>query len=322
MEQDILLIDDSKPLHPLVASMLGEDPVRIHSAFDAQYGLTLAASLQPDLILLDVDMPGVNGYEACRRLKGNPDTAAIPVVFLTARAGTDEIVRGLNLGAVDYVAKPFKLSEMQSRVRAALRTSERTRSLEEDALIDSLTGLGNRVLFDQRFEAELALRSKSGNPLACIAIEVDQFNFITDTYSRQFGNYALSEVAVVLAQTCRVEDVECHLERERFAVLCPYTRLDEAVALAEQFRVAIANIKFSGKRSRFRSRAVSVFPSPWAPMTGHYWIVPSSRWKDRRMAEATVFWRTRRRFRRRRPPNDARRRIYRHAAKHDEIPTR
>jgi len=245
MQQDILLIDDSKQIHTLVTSMLGEDPVRIHSAFDAQYGLTLAASMHPDLILLDVEMPGVNGYEACRRLKGDPVTATIPIIFLTARTTTDEVVRGLNLGAVDYVTKPFKLSEMLSRIRAALRTSRLIRLLEEEALIDSMTGLGNRAMFDQRFEAEVALRSKSGNPLSCIVLEADQFNFITETYSRQFGDYALSEIAVALTETGRVEDIACRLERERFAVLCPYTELEEAVTLAEQMRVAIANIPFA-----------------------------------------------------------------------------
>src|SRR5438034_642045 len=120
MHQQILIIDDSKPIHPLVSSLLAGEPVTIHSAFDAQSGLVLAASLRPDLILLDVEMPGIDGYETCRRLKADPITASIPIIFLTARAATEEMVHGLNMGANDYVIKPFKLSELLSRVRVAL----------------------------------------------------------------------------------------------------------------------------------------------------------------------------------------------------------
>jgi diguanylate cyclase (GGDEF)-like protein len=251
MQQQILLIDDSKQIHSLVTSLLGEEPVQISSAFDAQYGLTLAASLRPDLILLDVEMPGINGHEACRRLKADPATATIPIIFLTARASTDEVVRGLNLGAIDYVTKPFKLSEMLSRVRAALRTSRLIRLLEEEAMIDSMTGLGNRAMFDERFEAEVALRIKSGNPLSCIALDVDQFKFINETYGRSFGDYVLSEIGAALTDTCRVEDIICHLEGERFAAILPYSLVDEAAELAEQMRVAIADIPFSKEEKSF-----------------------------------------------------------------------
>nr|MBA3404273.1 response regulator [Gemmatimonadaceae bacterium] len=135
MHQQVLLIDDSKQIHALVTSLLGDEPVTIHSAFDAQFGIVQAASLRPDLILLDVEMPGVDGYETCRRLKADAVTASLPIVFLTARATTEEMVQGLNLGANDYVAKPFKLSELLSRVRAALRTSHLIRLLEDKALI-------------------------------------------------------------------------------------------------------------------------------------------------------------------------------------------
>jgi diguanylate cyclase (GGDEF)-like protein len=245
MKQQILLIDDSDNIHTLVKSLLAEEPVEIHSAFDAQYGLELAASLRPDLILLDVEMPDENGYEACRRLKADSDTASIPIIFLTALATTAEVVRGLNLGAVDYIAKPFKLSEMLSRVRAALRTSHIIRLLEEKALIDAVTGIGNRALFKDRFKAEVALRVKSGNPLSCIALDVDQFKFINDTYGQPFGDYVLHGIGVALTEVCRVEDVPCRIEGERFVVLSPYTGIEEALALAEKMRVAVENIPFT-----------------------------------------------------------------------------
>jgi diguanylate cyclase (GGDEF)-like protein len=244
MQQQILLIDDSKPMHPLVTSLLGNEPVTIHSAFDAQYGLTLAASLRPDLILLDVEMPGVDGFETCRRLKADPATATLPVIFMTSRAATEEMVHGLNLGAIDYVTKPFKLSELLSRVRAALRTSHLIRLLEEKAMIDSLTGLGNRAMFDERFAAEVGLRVRFGDPLSCIMLDVDHFKDINDKYGHPFGDHVLTKIGEMLTSICRVEDVACRHGGEEFIVLSPHTPADRAALLAERMRVAIAKIPF------------------------------------------------------------------------------
>lgn len=244
MQQQILLIDDSKPIHPLVASLLGEEPVTIHSAFDAQFGLVLAASLHPDLILLDVEMPGIDGFETCRRLKADPATASLPIIFLTARGATEEMVRGLNLGANDYVTKPFKLSELLSRVRAQLRTGRLIRLLEEKALIDFLTGLGNRAMFDARLAAEVSLRIRSGNPLSCIALDVDQFRHINETHGHPFGEYVLTKIGETISDICRIEDVACRHDGQAFVVLAPQTTAVQAAELAEQMRIAIAKIPF------------------------------------------------------------------------------
>src|ERR1700722_17825365 len=122
MQQQLLVIDDSDKVHTLVKTILTEEPVEVHSATDPKYGLVLAASLRPDLILLDVDMPGMNGFEACRQLKLNPATAGIPVIFLTSLSAVNQKVQGFNLGAVDYVTKPFNRAELLARVRASLRT--------------------------------------------------------------------------------------------------------------------------------------------------------------------------------------------------------
>lgn len=244
MNQQILLIDDSKPIHPLVKSLLGEDPVMVHSAYDAQYGLVLAESLRPDLVLLDVEMPGVDGFEACRRIMDDPATAGIPVIFLTARTASEEMVRGLSLGAVDYVTKPFKLLELQSRVRAALRTSHLIRGLEEKALIDPLTHLGNRAMFQERFAAEVALRIRSGSLLSCIVLDVDHFKNINDKYGHPFGDRVLTKIAETISDICRIEDVACRHGGEEFVVLAPRTSADQAALLAERMRLAIAKIPF------------------------------------------------------------------------------
>ena len=245
MHQDVLLIDDSQQVHTLVTSLLAEEPVTIHSAYAADTGLVLAVSLRPELILLDVEMPEVDGFETCRRLKADPITANLPIIFLTARTDTQEKVRGLNLGAVDYVTKPFKLSELLSRVRAALRTSHLIRLLEEKALIDSLTGLGNRAMFDVRLAAEVGLRIRSGNPLSCIALDVDHFKDVNDRHGHPFGDLVLRKIGDALNDICRVEDVACRVGGEEFVVLTPNTSVGHAALLAERMRVAIAKMPLS-----------------------------------------------------------------------------
>lgn len=245
MQQQVLLIDDSKSIHTLVTSLLADEPLTIHSAYDAAFGLVQAASLRPDLILLDVDMPEVDGYEACRRLKADAATAGIPVIFLTAKAATEELVRGLDLGASDYVAKPFKLSELLSRVRAALRTGHLIRLLEDKALIDPLTGLGNRALFNKRLAAEVALRIKSNSPLACAVLEVDNFSKLADRYGHPFGDHVLGKIGAALLELCPVEYVACRYRGPAFAILTPQATAAQAAELVERFRRAAVAIPFN-----------------------------------------------------------------------------
>jgi two-component system, cell cycle response regulator len=244
MPQKILLIDDSEPIHTLVKSLLGDETMVIHSAFDAQSGLVLAASLQPDLILLDVEMPTMDGFETCRKLKADPVTANLPIIFLTVHGASEEMVRGLDLGATDYVAKPFKQSELLSRVRAALRTNRVIRLLEEKAMIDSLTGLGNRAMFEERLAAEMSLRIRTGNPLSCIALDVDHFKSVNDTFGHPYGDYVLRAIANTLLDICRLEDVACRHGGEEFIILAPRTVASQAAMLAERMRIAISKIPF------------------------------------------------------------------------------
>jgi diguanylate cyclase (GGDEF)-like protein len=244
MHQQLLLIDDSKHIHPLIKALLSDEQLEIHSAYDAEFGLSLIKSLRPDLILMDVDMPGMNGFEACRKLKGNPANASIPVIFLTSCGSIEEKVRGLELGAVDYVTKPCNRAELQARVRASLRMSQLIRLLEEKALIDALTGMGNRAMFEKRLAAETALRIRSGLPLGCILLDLDHFKSINDSYGHPFGDAVLRKVATIISEHCRTEDVGCRMGGEEFAVLAPNTTAEQAATLAERMRVAIAKTAF------------------------------------------------------------------------------
>jgi diguanylate cyclase (GGDEF)-like protein len=244
MPQQLLIIDDSKPIHALVKALLTDESINIHSATDPGYGLVLASSIRPDLVLLDVDMPGMSGFEACKRLKADRVTSGVPVIFLTALSSTEEKVRGLEMGAVDYVTKPFDPAELLARVRASLRTSQLIHLLEYKALIDPLTGLGNRAMFDKRNASEIALRIRFHNPLACIVLNLDNFKKINDRFGYPFGDQVLRKIANVISEMCRTEDIGCRYDADEFAIIAPHTTAADAAKLAERMRTAISKLAF------------------------------------------------------------------------------
>lgn len=247
MGQQILVIDDTKRVHPLVKAILADEPVDVHSAYDGEYGLTLAASLKPDLILLDVDMPGINGYEVCRQLKSSRDLFNTPVIFLTAKSTPKEKVDGLELGAVDYVTKPFHPSELLARVRATLRTSRLIKLLDDHALVDYLTGLGNKAMFKQRLAAEVSLRVRSGKPLACVLVDVDEFDALNKNHGRPFGDRVLHEIAKIITSVCRIEDVACRLEADVFAIITPNTETEKACELGKRMLAGLAQLQVNSR---------------------------------------------------------------------------
>ena len=153
--QTLLVIDDSPEIHLLLDVRLRPENLRIEHAHDPIEGLARAVAAPPDLILLDMEMPGMTGLEVCARLKADPATAMVPVIFLTGAEGVDIKVRGFDLGAVDFVTKPFDPAELRARVRAALRTKRFHDMLSARAQIDGLTGLWNRGYFNQRLAEEV-----------------------------------------------------------------------------------------------------------------------------------------------------------------------
>jgi diguanylate cyclase (GGDEF)-like protein len=242
MIQRVLIIDDSRNIHALVKARLANEPVELHGAFDGVSGLKLAGELLPDLILLDVDMPDPDGFEVCRQLKGSPVTMSIPIVFLTGAGSTDEKIRGLELGAVDYITKPFDPAELRARVRAALRTKFLLDLLAKKAMIDGLTGLWNRTYFDQTMAAQLSLARRSGQAVSCILADLDHFKNVNDRFGHLTGDEALRIVAASFLTQCRIEDVVCRYGGEEFAVIVPNTPAEKASVLAERLRIAVESL--------------------------------------------------------------------------------
>jgi len=239
MPDKILLIDDSPEIHTLVKVRLGKEAVEIRCALDGVSGLAAAREFRPDLILLDVDMPGRDGFAVCVDLKSDPITIDVPIIFLTGTASTEDKVRGLELGATDYVAKPFDPAELRARVRASLRTRYLVDLLSKKAMIDGLTGLWNRAYLDTRLAAELSAAQRSSRPLSCVMADVDHFKSVNDTYGHGFGDDVLRTIAKVFSGCCRAEDIVCRYGGEEFAILLPNTSVKHAVELAERIRTAV-----------------------------------------------------------------------------------
>jgi diguanylate cyclase (GGDEF)-like protein len=239
MPQKVLIIDDSPEIQVLLRARLKDEPITMHFADSGPAGLVAAADIKPDIILLDIEMPEMDGYEVCRQLKANPQTVNIPLIFISGADSTEEKIRGLDLGASDYVTKPFDPAELRARVRVALRTAYLMDLLARKAMIDGLTGLWNRSYLDARLSAEVAHAKRTGRPVSCIMLDVDRFKLLNDRFGHPFGDEVLRMIAMTLNSNCRTEDIVCRYGGEEFAVLLPNTPANAAVDLAERLRQAI-----------------------------------------------------------------------------------
>jgi two-component system, cell cycle response regulator len=249
MAQKVLAIDDSPTILALLKARLKDEPIVLHCADSGKAGLAMAAEVKPDLILLDVNMPDLDGHEVCRTLKANPATINTPIIFLTGADSVEEKIKGLELGATDYITKPFDPAELRARVRAALRTAYLLDLLSRKAMIDGLTGLWNRSYLDVRMLAEVAHARRTGQPLSCLMVDVDRFKSINDHYGHPFGDEVLRMIAATLGASCRTEDIICRYGGEEFCVLLPNTAVLGAVDLAERLRTAVEkeSLKFKAE---------------------------------------------------------------------------
>lgn len=239
---NILVIDDDRDILAMVQSRLASEGVGLFCADGGEAGLELARRKRPDLILLDVKMPDVSGFDVCRALKADADLCMIPIIFLSASGSADDKVKGLDLGAVDYVTKPFDGFELQARVRAALRTKHLQDLLIEHAHIDPLTGLPNRRALMVRLQREWARIERHGGNLAFVMADIDHFKQVNDSYGHGLGDRLLREVAGAIAQQCREVDLPGRYGGEEFAIVIPDETAATAVHLAERCRREIETV--------------------------------------------------------------------------------
>src|SRR5215217_5653779 len=248
----LILVADDEPVNlALIKRRLEWEHYRIETAEDGGQAVEAARRALPDLIILDVMMPVMDGLQACRLLKEDPATRDIPVIFLSALDDTDTKVRGLSLGANDYVSKPFRVEELLARVSVAIRMKlerdrlrQRAEVASEMSMTDALTGLLNRYGLHRALQRELSEARRYGRPLSCLLIDIDFFKAVNDTYGHAAGDAALRQAARVIAESVRGSDVVCRYGGEEFLVLAPETGVEGARALAEKIRRAISSRLF------------------------------------------------------------------------------
>jgi len=255
MNQTVLAIDDSPDIHRLLDVRLRPEGLVLHHALDAQDGLEQAVRLVPDLILLDVDMPNVTGFEVCRQLKDHSTLAQVPVIFLTGASEVYTKVQGFDLGAVDYVTKPFDPAELRARVRAALRTKRYHDLLSARSNVDGLTAIWNRSYFNQRLGEEVAAVRRYGRVLSVVMLDIDEFKTLNDGYGHPFGDQVLQRVGELLHTMLRSTDAPCRYGGEEFGLILSDTNEAGAIITAERIRTALAALTFRPKDRPIRVTA-------------------------------------------------------------------
>ena len=235
----ILIIDDSPDSLVVAKTRLAHEGHEIICAVAGGEGLETASREKPDLILLDVDMPDMNGFDVCRRLKADADLCMVPVIFLSGSGGPEEKVKGLNIGAVDFVTKPFDVFELRARVNAALRTKQMQDLLIEHAKIDPLTGLPNRRALNERLAQEWSRLMRHGGHLSLVMADIDHFKNVNDQFGHPVGDEVLRQVAGLLDDGCRESDMLARYGGDEFVIVAPETAPQSAADFVERLRTGI-----------------------------------------------------------------------------------
>ena len=262
----ILIVDDMRTNALALAAILKSEWT-VKTTQDGETALHIAAEDPiPDLILLDISMPGIDGYEVCQRLKESEKTRDIPVIFVTAKDDQKDEALGLGLGAVDYIIKPVNKTIVKARIRnhlalqqALSELAHNNEELERLATHDKLTGLYNRRRLDQLMGAEMERAWRYGRPLSIMLLDIDKFKTINDTLGHLIGDTILSETAKQLQNSVRSCDLVGRWGGDEFVIICPETTADTALPLAERLCRDYAAHEFSAAKGLTASFGVASY---------------------------------------------------------------
>ena len=247
--QKVLVADDDAINREVLGELLKPE-YTVLPARNGVQALERAARHLPDLILLDVMMPDMDGYEVLRRLRADPQTAQIAVIFISGLDRPEDEANGLKMGASDYIVKPFNQTVVMARVALHLQVVRQRRMLERLANIDGLTELANRRRFDEMFALEWQRARRSGRTLSLALLDIDAFKQFNDRYGHPAGDRALRSVARVTgAAMRRPGDLAARYGGEELLLLMPETDVEAAQALAESVREAVLALNIAHEAS-------------------------------------------------------------------------
>jgi diguanylate cyclase (GGDEF)-like protein len=269
----VLVVDDEKINRTVLLELLKADYTVVLAKSGKQALDKAHSEHPPDLILMDIMMPGMDGYTACQRLKESPLTRDIPVIFVTAMQDAEDECKGLDTGAIDYIAKPFSPAIVLARVRNHLALEHARKKLAEAhamlamknkelktmAAKDFLTGLSNRFTLDETMNRELHKANRYDRSLSVAILDVDHFKTINDTHGHQVGDLVLKKLAVLLRENVRDSDVLGRWGGEEFLVICPETDAQGIFTFAENMRKRIETYPFPTARRITVSLGLATF---------------------------------------------------------------
>ncbi len=244
-EKPLILVVDDTPINiqVLAEALRADYRVKVAASGPAAFEV-IAKQGVPDLILLDIMMPEMDGYEVCRRLKSDPRTKNVPIIFVTARTDALDEETGLRLGAVDYIIKPFHLPIVTARIGNQISLKIKTDLLESLVMLDGLTSIANRRRFDQALVSEWKRAQRAGTALALVMVDIDFFKDYNDLNGHGAGDLCLKKVAATLAAvTDRPADLVARYGGEEFIALLPETDASGAMLIAERFRLAVESLQ-------------------------------------------------------------------------------
>lgn len=249
-KQSILIVDDVPSNIKILGDALKEH-YHVRAALNAKDALAIASSQDPpDLILLDVVIPEMDGYEICRELKNNDATRHIPVIFTTSKDQEEDETKGLEAGAVDYITKPFRLPIVKARVKTHIELKIQRDLLRELSMIDTLTRIPNRRRMDELFQLEWKRGQRTRTPVSLIMIDIDHFKLYNDTYGHPAGDECLRLVARELSDSMRRSgDFVARYGGEEFVVLLPGNDIAGASNVAETMRQGVRRLELEHKNS-------------------------------------------------------------------------
>ncbi|MDR1489903.1 MAG: diguanylate cyclase [Desulfovibrio sp.] len=239
LRDKILVIDDEKTNLTVINHILSPD-YTVFTAKSGSIGLQRIAEDKPDLILLDIIMPDINGFDVLLRVKQDEEMRNIPVIIITGLTAEGDEEKGLLLGAVDYITKPFKNAIVKARIRTHLQIMHQMRLIERLGMIDPLTNIPNRRSFDDRMDMEWRRAIRNHTEISLLMLDVDKFKVYNDTYGHTQGDALLRALAGIFASAVRrPADMAARLGGEEFCVLLPDTNIDAALSIAETIRAAV-----------------------------------------------------------------------------------
>jgi len=267
----ILIIDDSKTNIGTLSAVLESYGFQTITARNGKMGIRRAVFSKPDLILLDIMMPGLNGFETCSRLKSDDETKNIPVIFMTALADIENKLQAFEAGGVDYITKPFEEAEVLARVKTHLTISRLQQELEAcnrelAALvhIDGLTKIANRRYFDQYINQEWKKMRRKKGCISLLFIDIDEFKLHNDFYGHQAGDECLKQVARIFDQASqRPADLAARYGGEEFVILLPDTDKSGAEYIAKQIQKSLRELEMPHARSTVSSMITCSMGIAW-----------------------------------------------------------